>query len=65
MIRRKAFRFIRAAKWFAGNFDVAACSIMKFVTPFRSAPDQTALVADGFAIAYSDYDGALNDRIRP
>lgn len=38
---------------------------MKFVTPFRSAPDQTALVADGFAIAYSGYDGALNDRIRP
>jgi len=50
-------------KWLAGDFESETGSIMKFVTPFLPAADQSALAAGGFTIAY--YDGALNDRFRP
>lgn len=48
-------------KWFAGDFEAAAGSVEKFVTPFLPETARTALAAGGFKISYTDYDWSLND----
>lgn len=48
-------------KWFAGDFEAAASSVEKFVTPFLPEAARSALAAGGFKIGYTDYDWSLND----
>jgi len=48
-------------KWFAGDFEAAAGSVEKFVTPFFPETARGALAAGGFKIRYTDYDWSLND----
>ncbi len=48
-------------KWFAGDFETAAGSVEKFVTPFFPETARGALAAGGFKIRYTDYDWSLND----
>ena len=48
-------------KWFAGDFEAAAGSVEKFVTPFLPEAARGALATGGFKISYTDYDWSLND----
>ena len=48
-------------KWFAGDFEAAAGSVEKFVTPFFPEAARAALAAGGFKVNYTDYDWSLND----
>ena len=48
-------------KWFSGDFETAAGSVEKFVTPFFPEAARTALTKGGFKINYTDYDWSLND----
>ncbi|MGH7958807.1 MAG: DUF547 domain-containing protein [Opitutaceae bacterium] len=48
-------------KWFAGDFEAAAGSVEKFVTPFLPEPARRALAAGDCKIRYTDYDWSLND----
>jgi hypothetical protein len=49
-------------KWFAGDFEAAAGSVLKFVTPFFPENAQRALSSGEFKIEHTDYDWSLNDR---
>lgn len=52
-------------KWFAGDFEAAGGTVLKFVTPFFPDPARAALAAGGdFTIAYTDYDWSLNDQAK-
>ena len=48
-------------KWFHEDFEAAAGSVVKFVTPFFPDAAQASLAAGDFKIEYTDYDWSLND----
>ncbi len=52
-------------KWFSGDFEASAGTVLKFVTPFFPEPARAALATGGdFKIAYTDYDWSLNEQGR-
>ncbi|MBL9190146.1 MAG: DUF547 domain-containing protein [Opitutaceae bacterium] len=52
-------------KWFAGDFEASAGTLLKFVTPFFPEPARATLATGGdFKIAYTDYDWSLNEQAK-
>ena len=51
-------------KWFAGDFESAAGTVAKFVTPFFPLETQRALADGGFKIEFTDYDWSLNEQAK-
>ncbi|MDP3073206.1 MAG: DUF547 domain-containing protein [Opitutaceae bacterium] len=52
-------------KWFAGDFEASAGTVVKFATPFFPEAARAALAAGGdFKIAYTDYDWSLNEQAK-
>jgi hypothetical protein len=49
-------------KWFAGDFESAAGSVLKFTTPFFPTDAQRVLASGEFKVEHTDYDWSLNDR---
>ena len=49
-------------KWFSGDFENEAGSVIKFVAPFFIEETRRALVGGDFAIEYTNYDWTLNDQ---
>ena len=47
-------------KWFAGDFEAAAGTALKFVTPFFPEAERRALARGDFIVSYTDYDWSLN-----
>ena len=52
-------------KGFAGDFEGAAGTVIKFVAPFFPESGRSALAAGGaFRVEYTDYDWSLNDQAK-
>lgn len=51
-------------KWFAGDFEVASGTVVKFVTPFFPEPARGALAGGDFKVSYTDYDWSLNEQAK-
>ncbi len=51
-------------KWFAEDFEAAAGSALKFVTPFFSEEERRTLVSGDFKVDYTTYDWSLNDQAK-
>lgn len=49
-------------KWFAGDFEAEAGTVLKFATPFFPPEARSALAAGEFKVQFSDYDWSLNQR---
>lgn len=49
-------------KWFAGDFEAGAGSVLKFATPFFPPEARRALATGEFTVKFSDYDWALNEQ---
>ncbi len=52
-------------KWFAGDFEAEAGTVLKFATPFFPPEAQRALAAGTFKVQFTHYDWSLNDRAAP
>ncbi len=52
-------------KWFAGDFEAASGTVLKFAAPFFPETARTALGdGGGFKIDYTDYDWSLNEQAK-
>lgn len=51
-------------KWFAGDFEAASGTVVKFVTPFFPESARVALTSGDFKVSYTDYDCSLNDQAK-
>lgn len=51
-------------KWFAGDFEAAAGTVLKFVTPHFPEAARGSLASGDFKISYTDYDWSLNDQAK-
>ncbi len=49
-------------KWFAGDFEAEAGTVLKFAAPFFPPEAQRPLAAGGLKVQFTDYDWSLNDR---
>lgn len=49
-------------KWFAGDFEAASGTVVKFVAPFFPEADRGPLASGDWKISYTDYDWSLNDQ---
>ena len=52
----------RIFKWFSGDFEGSAGSILAFVRPYFPEEAAKRIESGTFRIEYLDYDWALNDR---
>jgi len=51
-------------KWFAGDFEGAAGTVIEFVAPFFPEASRDALAQGDFKVDYTDYDWSLNDQAK-
>jgi len=49
-------------KWFSGDFEASAGSVLKFAAPFFPAEARRALAAGDFKVRHTDYDWSLNEQ---
>lgn len=51
-------------KWFAGDFETASGTVLKFVTPYFPESARGALTSGDVKVSYTDYDWSLNDQAK-